>query len=202
MSTSINPPPVQQPPTSRPPKLVRRWLYAVGAAVVALGAGIGIGAAAASSTTTTTVVKTVAGPTVTKIVPMPGPVHTVYRVKDVPVPGPTQYKTQYVPASQGPTGTTIATYSGTGNQVTGSFTVPASGDYIVKWSYSGNTDPTIGGGANFSISDTNSSGMAGNEPNDIAASGSGSTEDTGMSGSQSFNVQATGQWMITVISAS
>ncbi|MGH3210338.1 MAG: hypothetical protein ACRDNO_21550 [Trebonia sp.] len=117
------------------------------------------------------------------------------------VPGPTVYKTKYVPASQGPTGTVIASYSGSGNQATGSFTVPPSGDYIVKWSYSGNVDPSLGGGTNFSIASTNNSGLTGSYPNDIASSGSGSTEDTGMSGTQSFNVQAAGQWTVTVTSA-
>lgn len=72
----------------------------------------------------------------------------------------------------------------------------------MKWSYSGNTDPSLGSGTNFPISDVNTSGMRGNSPADIASSGSGSTEDTGMSGAQSFNVQATGYWTITVISAS
>ncbi|MGH3282884.1 MAG: hypothetical protein ACRDNW_27665, partial [Trebonia sp.] len=117
------------------------------------------------------------------------------------VPGPVIYKTKYVPASQGPTGTVIASFSGSGNENTGSFTVPSSGDYVVKWSYSGNNDPTIGGGSNFNIASTNNSGITGSYPNDIASSGSGSTEDTGMSGTQSFNVQAVGQWTIAVTSA-
>jgi hypothetical protein len=175
----------------------RKWPKRVGA-VVALGAALGIGAAIGSAGNST---KTVAGPTkiVTKTVTVPGPARTV--IKDVPGPTKVVTKTVTVPASQGPTGTTIATYSGHGNQVTGSFGVPGSGDYILKWSYSNNTDPSIGGGSNFSISDTNTSGMQGNTPNDIASSGSGSTEDTGMSGSQSFNVQATGDWTITVVSA-
>ena len=108
----------------------------------------------------------------------------------------------YVPASQGPAGTTIAGYSGSGNENTGSFSVPSSGDYVVSWSYYDNTDPSIGGGTNFTISATNSAGMTGNYPNDIQSSGSGSTEDTGISGTQSFNVQATGHWDITVKSAS
>lgn len=201
MSATAPQPVVPPPEMPKKPRRNHKALLITGG-VVAAGACIGIGAAIGSAATkpqtvTHTVTKTV---TVTKNVP--GPVRTVYKTKDVPVPGPTKYVTKYVPASQGPAGTTIAAYSGTGSQVTGSFAVPASGDYIIKWSYSGNTDPTIGGGTNFSISDTNSSGMPGNEPNDIAVSGQGSTEDTGMSGQQAFNVQATGQWSITVISAS
>lgn len=125
------------------------------------------------------------------------PQPTVTKTVQVPV----NCKTQYVPASQGPTGTVIATYSGTGTEATGKFNVPASGDYVVKWSYSSNTDPSIGGGSNFSITPISSSGMSGNYPNDIAKSGSGSTEDTGMSGGQAFNVMATGYWKVTVISA-
>jgi hypothetical protein len=162
--------------------------------VVALGAGIGIGAGAASSTTTVT--HTV-NHTVTKDVP--GPLRTITKKVTVKVPGPTVYKTRYVPASQGPTGTTIASYSGSGNQNTGSFAVPSDGNYIVKWSYSNNDQD--GQGSNFIVNDTNNSGEAGSEPNDIAGSGSGSTEDTGMTGNQSFNVTAVGNWTITVISA-
>lgn len=160
-----------------------------GAALI--GAGAAIGASAAHTTVTNTV-------TLTKNVP--GPVTTKTVTVKVPVPGPTVYRIKYVPASQGPTGTVIATYSGQGNENTGSFTVPDSGDYVVKWSYSGNTDGY--GATNFNISDVNTTGMMGDLPNDIAVSGNGSTEDTGMSGTQSFNVQATGNWNITVISAS
>lgn len=161
-----------------------------------LGAGLLIGASALSTTT----LKTVAGPTVTKTVKVPSGIKTV----KVKVPGPVQYKTDYVPATQGPTGTVVAKYSGSGNEVTGSFTVPSTGDYIVSWNYSGNYDTSLGddSATNFSITPNNNSGEAGSEPNDIAASGSGSTEDTGMSGTQSFNVQAAGSWSVTVTSAS
>lgn len=164
--------------------------------IVAFGLGVVIGTSGSHTT-----IKTVAGPTITKTVNVPGPATTKTVIKKVPVPGPTQYKTLYKPASQGPTGTTIASYSGHGNETTGSFSIPSSGDYIVKWSYSGNTDPSMGGGTNFSITDTNTNGMQGDTPNDVATSGSGSTEDTGMSGAQSFNVQATGDWSVQVISA-
>jgi hypothetical protein len=172
-----------------------KFIIPTAIAVVALGAGIGIGAGAGS--TTTTVTHTV-NHTVTKDVPGPVTIKTVTRT--VKIPGPTVYKTRYVPASQGPTGTTIASYSGSGSQNTGSFNVPSTGDYIVEWTYSNNFED--GTGSNFIINDTNNTGEAGNEPNDIAGSGSGSTEDTGMTGSQSFNVQADGNWTIKVISAS
>lgn len=174
-----------------------RWTIAA-AAVVVFGVGAAIGTLGQK-----TVVKHVAGPAIVKTVNVPGP--TVYKTKTVKVPGPTVYKTRtvYAPATQGPTGTTIASYSGTGNQVTGSFTVPSSGDYIVAWRYWGNNDCSLGScsASNFSISDTNTGGLPGNTPNDIASSGSGSTEDTGMSGGQSFNVGALGSWTITVKSA-
>lgn len=52
------------------------------------------------------------------------------------------------------------------------FNVPASGDYIVTWSYSNNVDPTTGGGTNFWISE-NGTGSGGDLPNDIATSGVG-----------------------------
>lgn len=174
-------------------RLTRRNVLAGAAVAAALGIGIGIGAGAASHTT----VKTVS---VTRNVPVPGP--TVYKTRTVTknVPGPTVYKVRYVPASQGPTGTVVASYAGSGNQNTGPFDVPSSGDYVVKWSYSGNTDPSIGGAANFIVSNTGN-GLGDGLPNDIQSSGSGSTEVTGGSGTDSFNVQATGQWTITVTSA-
>lgn len=148
------------------------------------------------------------GTTVTHNVQVPGPVVTVTAtptrtvVKTVvkKVPGPTVYKTVYVPASQGPTGTTIARYSGSGNQNTGTFQAPDSGDYVVKWSYSGNFD-SLGQGSNFIMGNTDQSAESMGLPNDIGGSGSGSTEVTGASGPESFNVQASGYWTVTVISA-
>lgn len=163
------------------------------AGVLLLGAGYGIGSSAGHAVTVT---KDVA---VTKNVP--GPVRTVTKTVTKNVPGPTVYKTKYVPASQGPTGTMIADYSGSGNQNTGSFQAPASGDYIVKWTYSGDNDGT-GSGGNFAISATDNSADAIGLPNDIGFSGSGSTEVTSASGTESFNVQeSAGSWTVTVISA-
>jgi hypothetical protein len=156
---------------------VKAVLVGLGALAI-LGAGIGIGAATASP-----------------------PVHTVTVTKTVNVPGPTVTQTVQVPAPPPPAGTLIGRWSGSGNQVTPSFNAPASGNYIVKWAYSGNVDPSFGGGTNFAISTTDSNAMGLGLPNDIAASGSGSTEVTGASGTESFNVQATGQWTIKVISA-
>lgn len=139
----------------------------------------------------------VAGPTVTVTAT---PTRTVVKTVVKKVPGPTVYKTVYVPASQGPTGTTIARYSGSGNQNTGTFEAPASGDYVVKWTYSGNFD-SFGQGANFIISNTDQSAENLGLPNDIGGSGSGSTEVTNASGLESFNMEASGYWTVTVISA-
>jgi hypothetical protein len=47
------------------------------------------------------------------------------------------------------------------------------------WSYYGNTDPSLGGGTNFAV-----------------------TENGGGSGTDSFDVQAVGHWTLTVKSAS
>lgn len=105
------------------------------------------------------------------------------------------------PPAPSPTPTLIGTWSGTGNQNTPSFSAPASGNYVVSWSYSGNTDPQFGGPNNFIIENTDSSADALGLPNDIQSSGSGSTEVTMASGTESFNVQATGQWTITVNAA-
>jgi hypothetical protein len=148
------------------------------AAIAILGAGIGIGAAAGQHTTVRTVV--------------------VHRTTVREVPGPTITKT--VPAPPPPAGSVIGTWSGTGNQVTPAFNAPASGNYIVKWTFSGNADSY--GGSNFAISTTDQSAEGLGLPNVIQSSGSGSTEVTGATGaSESFNVEATGSWTITVVSA-
>lgn len=141
-------------------------------------------AACSSSTRTVTVTVTVPGPTVVKTVQVPGPAVTV----TVTAPPP-------------PAGTVIGKWSGTGNENTPAFNAPASGDYVVSWSYSGNDDPSFGGATNFSIQATDSSAEGLGLPDDIAASGSGSTEVTNASGVESFNVDAVGSWTITVKSA-
>jgi hypothetical protein len=73
---------------------------------------------------------------------------------------------------------------------------------VVSWSYSGNVDNSFGTSqpSNFAIQNTGD-GMGLGLPNDIAASGHGSTEVTGASGTESFNVQAVGSWTITVKAA-
>jgi hypothetical protein len=130
---------------------------------------------------------------------VPGPAITVTRTQDVP--GPIVTATATVSAPPPAPGTAIGTWSGTGNEATPAFNVPSSGDYIVTWSYYGNTDPSLGGGTNFAVTE-NGGGSGGDLPNDIAASGSGSTEVTDVSGTDSFNVQAVGHWTLTVKSAS
>jgi hypothetical protein len=151
------------------------------AIAVAFGTGIGIG----TSTTS----------------PQPG--------KTVSVPGPTVTVTGpdvTVTASpaQPSTGAVLGTWKGSGNSNTPQFIIPGSGDYIVSWQYSGNVDPSFGGGTNFAITNTNADALSTSLPNDIAASGHGSTEVTGGSGNESFNVQSSAQcnWSITVKSAS
>jgi hypothetical protein len=153
--------------------MTRKIITAGAAALVAIAVG------ACSST------KTVPGPTITKTVTVPGPTTT----QTVSPPPP-------------PAGTQIGTWSGTGNQVTPAFNAPTSGDYIVKWTFSGNDADGAAGGDNFIISATDSSAEALGLPNTIATSGSGSTEVTEASGVETFNVQATGSWTITVTSAS
>jgi hypothetical protein len=179
--TTMEPPASEQPASS--PRKRRRPLRIIGAALgglVLLLIGIVIGRA--GKTTPAAIVHT----------------RTVTKTVTVKVPGPTVT----VPAPPPPVGSVIGNWSGTGNQVTPAFNAPVSGDYIVSWSYSGNVDPTIGGGTNFAITATDSSAEGLGLPNDIAASGSGSTEITGASGVESFNVQAAGQWTIKVVSAS
>lgn len=190
----------QVPPPQGSGNLSRRARVLLGVGGVALfGIGAAVGTSGQHATTT---IKTVAGPTITKTVKVPSGIKTI--TKTVKVPGPTVYKTQYVPASQGPTGTTIADYSGSGNQATGTFQAPSSGDYIVKWTYSGNADCSFGTcqGSNFIINDNDTSAEGLGLPNVIGSDGSGSTEVTGASGTESFSVQATGSWTVKVISAS
>jgi hypothetical protein len=171
--TTMEPPASEQPASS--PRKRRRPLRIIGAVLgglVLLLIGIVIGSA--GKTTPAAIVHT----------------RTVTKTVTVKVPGPAVTKTVTVPAPPPPVGSVIGNWSGTGNQVTPAFNAPASGDYIVSWSYSGNVNPTIGGGTNFAITATDSSAEGLGLPNDIAASGSGSTEITGASGVESFNVQA------------
>jgi hypothetical protein len=148
-------------------------------------AGIGLAVSVGACGSTTTVTRTVPGPTVTATVQVAGP--TVTETASAPPPA---------------AGTKLGSWSGSGNQVTPAFNAPASGDYIVAWTFSGNDADGASGGDNFIISANDSSAEALSLPNVIATSGSGSTEVTGASGSESFNVQATGSWTITVTSAS
>lgn len=166
-------------------------------AVAVVAGGIALTGCASTQTVTTP------GPTVIKTdtVSVPGPVITKVLTKTVRVSVPGPVVTKLVPAPPPPAGATIGTWSGSGNENTPAFYAPQSGDYVVSWSYYGNTDPSVGGGANFIISATDSNANALGLPNDIASSGSGSTEVTGASGSESFNVQAIGTWTITVKSA-
>jgi hypothetical protein len=171
---------------------------------LAIGVG-GMLLAGAGCAATKTVTHTVAGPTVTatKTVPVPG------ETKDVAVPGPTKIvtkttiKTVPTPA---PTEGTLLNFTGTGTEVTPSFTVAGSGDYIVSWTYSGN-DSQGTGGDNFIVSEsTAGSGQDSSAlslPNDIQTSGSGNTEVDGDTGSHTFSVQAdpTCSWTIKVVSA-
>lgn len=154
----------------------------ISAAIGLVGIGLFISIGACSSTSTVT--RTVPGPTVTATVQVAGP--TVTQTVSAPPPA---------------AGTKMGAWSGTGNQVTPAFNAPASGDYIVAWTFSGNDTDGAPGGDNFIISDTDSVADALSLPNVIAPSGSGSTEVTGASGVESFNVQATGNWTITVTSA-
>jgi hypothetical protein len=193
----------------------RAFIYTLGAigAFALVGIGVAIGNSGSHTVTaakTATVVKTQDVPvpgktkTVTVKVPVPGPTKTVTKTVTVrvPVPGPTTTVTQEVPAPPPPQGSVIDTFSGSGNQVTPAFNVPDGGDYIVLWSYSGNVDTSFGTdqATNFAITETGG-GIGLDLPNDIASSGSGSTEVTGANSNDRLNVQATGQWTITIKSA-
>lgn len=175
----------------------RNLALGITGAAVLVGIGAGIGSAAGS--TTRTVVKTVA---VTKDVNVPGPVTT--KTVTVKVPGPVQTKTVYAPVTaDAPTGTTVMRYSGSGTQVTPAFPVPASGDYVVSWSFSGNGDG-FGNGGNFIMTAPNAGLGDMSLPNDIAGSGSGSTEVSGdTNATDSFNVQAEdgSSWTVKVVAA-
>lgn len=158
---------------------------ATASATVTLGIGIAIGSAGSHPITTTQAIRSVPGPTITVTRSVPGPTVTVTP------PGPAA-------------GQKIGSWSGSGNQNTAPFTVPDSGSYIVSWTYSGNVDASFGDSqpTNFSILGTGS-GFGGDLPNDIAASGHGSTEVTNGSGTESFNVQSSSssRWTITVVAA-
>lgn len=154
--------------------------------VMAGGALIGIGAAIGS-----------AGQPAAKAA-SPVPAVTVTQS----VPGPEVTVTETVAPAPPPAGSVIGTFRGSGNQVTRAFNVPDSGDYIVTWTYSGNADDSLGSSSpsNFIVTETGD-GVGLGLPNAIGISGSGSTEVTGADGTDSLNVQAAGQWVITVKSA-
>lgn len=169
-----------QAPVPAPVKKHRllKALAGIAAGIVVLVIGIAIGSAGRQ-------VKTVASPAV-----------TVTATATQQVPGPVVTETAVAPAPAA--GGVIGKYKGTGNQVTPSFNVPDSGSYIVRWSYTGNSDSY--GPTNFAISNTGD-GMGLGLPNDIADHGSGSTQVTGATGTDSLNVQATGSWTVTVTAA-
>lgn len=157
-------------------------------AVASGGALLGIGIAIGSGGGTTTV----AGPAkvVTKNVPVPGP--TVTKIKTVT-------EKPAAPAA----GATVLDYTGHGSAVTPQFQVPASGDYVLSWTFDGNT--TGFGGDNFIVNPTDSSVFTGSTPNDIATAGKGSTEITQDPGpTEAFNVQADdgATWTLKVVAAS
>lgn len=72
------------------------------------------------------------------------------------------------------------------------------GCWLRRWNSFGSSSAT-----NFSISPIHQNGFGGDLPNDIAASGSGSTEITGVTPGLpgSFNVQAAGQRKIKAVAA-
>lgn len=91
------------------------------------------------------------------------------------------------------------TFHGHGNQTTGHFTVSGDGDYTVAWKYSGNSDSY--GASDFIVTEDNENDFNApmGLPDDMMkTSGSGSSETQGDPGRHYFNVQATGDWTITV----
>jgi hypothetical protein len=150
---------------------------AVAAGIVLFAVG-GFTGSAASTPKTVTVTRTVAGPAVVEH----DPGATVTVTASPPPPA---------------AGTVIRTFSGSGNEVTPKFSVPADGSFTVAWSYYGNSDSY--GPSNFSVTDNG--GGFGDLPNDIAASGSGSTQVNNASAADSLNVQAAGHWTLTLRAA-
>jgi hypothetical protein len=180
--------PTQPVPAFGSPRKSHKGLKVAGA-IVGGGALLGIGVAIGSGGSHTTV-KTVAGPS-----------RTV--TKTVKVPGPTVTKTVTAKPAPPAAGATVLDYTGHGNAVTPAFQVPASGDYVLSWTFSGNT--TGYGGDNFAADPTDSNVLALGTPNDIATTGSGSTEITQDPGpTDSFNVQADdgATWTLKVVAAS
>jgi hypothetical protein len=70
----------------------------------------------------------------------------------------------------------------------------------VRWTYSGNVDPSRGIANNFIINEDGGNDSSFNGPNDIQASGSGSTDVVNDADTHTFNVQATDSWTIKVVS--
>lgn len=123
---------------------------------------------------------------------------TGYGSSSVPASAPeTSHAAAPKPSGPRP-GSVIARFHGHGNFTTRHFKVPANGVYDLSWRYSGNSDSSFGQTMpdNFIISNTGD-GM-GETPNDVAASGSGSTEVTGATGTDSFNVQSGANSTVTI----
>lgn len=125
--------------------------------------------------------------------------HTV--VSPSPSPSALPAITVTVTAPPPPPGTRIGKWSGSGNAVTPAFNAPATGDYVVYWTFWGNVDPQLGQPSNFIMSTTDPSATADGLPNVVQATGQGSTEVQGASGTESFNIQASGNWLIKVFTA-
>lgn len=118
-------------------------------------------------------------------------------------PAPAVTVTETVTAAPPPpsSGEVIGKYSGTGSAATPKFQVPDGGSFEVSWEYSGNIDDSFGGNqpSNFSVEDIGHG--YGDLPNDIAASGHGSTVVSGDVGTDRLDVQAKGSWTIVVKAA-
>lgn len=102
---------------------------------------------------------------------------------------PSQSAPQPPPAPKTPSDAAVLlNYTGQGTAVTPKFT-SHSGNYVISWSYSGNRDQF--GETNFIISEDGGNDYnALSLPNDIAASGHGSTSVTNDPGTHNFNVDA------------
>jgi hypothetical protein len=158
------PPPPRPPPQPKPKHLVRRWLLIalgafvglalIGGLITALGGNKTASTSTLPKTTTSAPVKVTSkastpvqarpAPTVTRTVTQAAsPAPTVTQTVAAPPPAPTQ------PAAP-PADTIIARFSGTGSGNTGTFTVPADGNWHLSWAYT-NGSLFAGQAENFQV---------------------------------------------------
>jgi len=95
------------------------------------------------------------------------------------------------------TGRVLATFTGNGIETTARFTVPRSGNWELKWSYS---CASLGSRGNFIVDEDNDSNLNGVAVNELGTGGSGITHAYGDAGSHYLDVNSECDWSMSAVS--